>query len=233
MPCWVSLVLRETQNKCLAPARTPVNRSIFRSYSGPCGPSGRPRGTPVPSAAAGRPRATPPGTPPASRPWRTWAGWRWRPAFAPPRGRRPGRPSPGPARAAPRPARGRPDIRAGTNPARPPSHARAYRRGSRVAADPKACAMDGHGDPPVGRGASTPPCRDGTIPAHGRSPWDPDPETSSTPSVRVISSRIDGADDYSNPILESRSKNPLASQWREPSCQRRRLSERSCWVSWP
>ena len=67
---------------------------------------------------------------------------------------------------------------------------RAYRRGSRVAADPEACTMDGHGDPPVGRGASAPPCRDGTIPAHGRSPWDPDPEISSTPSVRVISSSI-------------------------------------------
>ena len=49
--------------------------------------------------------------------------------------------------------------------------------------------MGGHGDPPVGRGASAPPCRDGTIPAHGRSPWGPDPEISSTPSVRVISFR--------------------------------------------
>ena len=48
--------------------------------------------------------------------------------------------------------------------------------------------MDGHGDPPVGRGASAPFCRNGTIPAHGRSPWGPDPEISSTPSVRVISS---------------------------------------------
>ena len=69
-----------------------------------------------------------------------------------------------------------------------PGRRRACRRGSRVAADPEACTIDGHGDPPVGRGVSAPFCRDGTIPAHGRSPWGPDPETSSTPSVRVISS---------------------------------------------
>ena len=66
---------------------------------------------------------------------------------------------------------------------------RAYRCGSRVAVDSEACTIDGHGGPPVGRGASAPPCRDGTIPAHGRSPWSPDPEISSTPSVQVISSR--------------------------------------------
>ena len=139
-------------------------------------------------------------------------------AGAPPRGRRPGRPSPGPARAAPpgplgdalagpasparasraRPPASRPSSppggRESAGPERPRGghepRRRAYRRGSRVAADPEACTMDGHGDPPVGRGASAPPCRDGTIPAHGRSPWDPDPEISSTPSVRVISSSI-------------------------------------------
>ena len=138
-------------------------------------------------------------------------------AGAPPRGRRPGRPSPGPARAAPGPlgdALAGPASPARASRARPPAsrpssppggresagperprgghepRRRAYRRGSRVAADPEACTMDGHGDPPVGRGASAPPCRDGTIPAHGRSPWDPDPEISSTPSVRVISSSI-------------------------------------------
>ena len=137
-------------------------------------------------------------------------------AGAPPRGRRPGRPSPGPARAAPRPARRRPGRaglpgqgeprtaprvapvvlpgarigRAGRPRGGHEPRRRAYRRGSRVAADPEACTMDVHGDPPVGRGASAPSCRDGTIPAHGRSPWDPDPETSSTPSVRVISSSI-------------------------------------------
>ena len=32
----------ETQNKCLIPARTPVNRSIFRSCSSPCNLFGRP-----------------------------------------------------------------------------------------------------------------------------------------------------------------------------------------------
>ena len=65
---------------------------------------------------------------------------------------------------------------------------RAYRCGSRVAVDSEVCTIDGHGDPPVGRGVSAPFCRDGTILAHGRSPWGPDPEISSTPSVRVISS---------------------------------------------
>ena len=69
---------------------------------------------------------------------------------------------------------------------------RAYRRGSQVAADPEACTMDGHGDPPVGRGVSAPSCRDGTTPAHGRSPLGPQPGVSSTPSVRVISSRALG-----------------------------------------
>ena len=77
---------------------------------------------------------------------------------------------------------------------------RACRRGSRVAADPEACATDGHGDPPVGRGASAPFCRDGTILAHGRSPWGPDPEISSTPSVRVISSRNRGCTPKSGTI---------------------------------
>ena len=38
------------------------------------------------------------------------------------------------------------------------------------------CTIDSYGDPPVGRGASAPFCRDGTIPAHGRSSWDLDPE---------------------------------------------------------
>ena len=52
---------------------------------------------------------------------------------------------------------------------------RAYRRGSRVAADSEACTMDGHGDPPVGRGASVPFCRNGTILAHGRIPLGPRP----------------------------------------------------------
>ena len=70
-----------------------------------------------------------------------------------------------------------------------PRRRRACHRGSRVAADPEACTIDDHGDPPVGRGASAPFCRDGTVLAHGRSPWGPDPEISSTPSVRVISSR--------------------------------------------
>ena len=109
--------------------------------------------------------------------------------------------------------RGRPRTRRGTAagsrpPARPsprgrfprrasprlavPGRRRACRRGSRGAADPEACTMDGHGDPPVGRGASAPPCRDGTIPAHGRSPLGPQPGVSSTPSVRVISSRALG-----------------------------------------
>ena len=50
---------------------------------------------------------------------------------------------------------------------------RAYRRGSQVAADSEACTIDGHGDPPVGRGASAPFCRNGTILAHGRSPGAP------------------------------------------------------------
>lgn len=67
---------------------------------------------------------------------------------------------------------------------------RTYRCGSRVAVDPEVCTIDRHGDPPVGRGASAPFCRNGTIPAHGRSPWGPDPEISSTPSVRVISSSL-------------------------------------------
>ena len=86
-PCTVPIA-RETQNKCLAPARTPGNRSIFGHIRTPAappgvlgpsrGPSGRPRGTPVPSAAVRRPPRRPPGTPPASRPWRTRAGWRRR-----------------------------------------------------------------------------------------------------------------------------------------------------------
>ena len=204
-----------------------------------------------------------------ARPTTCRAGTGSRPrAGAPPRGRRPGRPSPGPARAAPRPARGRPGRaglpgqgeprtaprvapvvppgarvgRAGRPRAPPacrhapasvpariraaalaravgrpwevgrplghlavvvapgrasprlavPGRRRACRRGSRVAADSEACTMDGHGDPPVGRGASAPLCRNGTILAHGRSPWGPDPEISSTPSVRVISSKGKG-----------------------------------------
>ena len=53
---------------------------------------------------------------------------------------------------------------------------RAYRCGSRVAADSEVCTIDGHGDPPVGRGVSAPFCRNGTILAHGRSPWDHSPE---------------------------------------------------------
>ena len=71
-----------------------------------------------------------------------------------------------------------------------PGRRRACRRGSRVAVDSEACTMDGHGDPSVDRGASAPPCRDGTIPAHGRSPWGPAPQIRFTPSVRVISSSI-------------------------------------------
>lgn len=38
-PRWTPM---ETQNKCLIPARTPVNRSIFRSCSSPCNLFGRP-----------------------------------------------------------------------------------------------------------------------------------------------------------------------------------------------
>ena len=57
-----------------------------------------------------------------------------------------------------------------------PGRRRACRRGSRVAADSEVCTIDRHGDPPVGRGASAPLCRDGTILAHGRSPWGPNPE---------------------------------------------------------
>ena len=61
---WVTV--KETQNKCLIPARTPVNQSIFghirppRESWGPSrGPFGRPRGTSVPTAAAGRPPRRP------------------------------------------------------------------------------------------------------------------------------------------------------------------------------
>ena len=53
---------------------------------------------------------------------------------------------------------------------------RAYRRGSQVAVDAEVCTIDSHGDPPVGRGASAPFCRNGTILTHGRFPWGPNPE---------------------------------------------------------
>ncbi len=56
---------RETQNKCVAPARTPGNRSIFGHIRTPAASPGVPgpsRGTPVPSAAVRRPPRRPQGS---------------------------------------------------------------------------------------------------------------------------------------------------------------------------